>query len=458
MPRSLLALPTEIKVAIVQLGAREVLRGSLGTVALVCKELNQIAAQFLFQRVSAARMTPLFLYRISQRHSHLITDVEIALDFDIRHGDERFLYDRALHLLPSFPNLHSLTLDASAARLLFGEDWITSGQAPEPGTIESLRMKALMAVALRVDDLELVAFTPSEAARILSLWTDLRRLRLTGLGAELNEDETNLGPIATELSRFKNLDHLELAGAANSDQSADAHWPKAAVAALTLHPPPLSSLKLSFDPCSFTHYAFISSFHSTLKHLFLTTDYVEDEIPGIPTPETFRIHLPSLITLHITDPSAETIEAVTTQLLLPFLHSPIVDLSISDNQASYPPNGKIMTHLKGQLPTLQLLTLDSPASGILMCEFRAMAALCTERGLPQPTHSLFQESGVLAYFLQDEIVDQGDLLTASLELESLLGFGRRQVEWGTTLGDAVRTARLVEALRPLNELRLEWND
>ncbi|KAL8276837.1 hypothetical protein RQP46_010768 [Phenoliferia psychrophenolica] len=479
MPRSLLALPTETKLHIVQLvawqeeafllrkgfttresrkAAREVMRGSLGTVALVCKELNQIAAQFLFQTVSASRMTPLFLYRISLRHLHLVTHVEIVPDFDIRHGDRTFLYDRALHLLPSFPSFHSLTLDASAARLLFGEDWITSGQAPEPGTIESLRIEALLGVVVRVDDLELVAFTPSEAATVLSLWTDLRRLRLTGLGPELNEDVTNLGPIATELSRFQDLYDLELTGAANSEQSADAHWPKAAVADLTLYPPPLTSLKLSFDPFCFTQYSFVSAFHATLKHLAITTDYVEDEIPGIPTPKMFRVHLPFLITLHITSPGSEMSQAVTTNLLLPFLQSPITDLSISDNQAYYQSNGNIMTHLRDQLPTLQLLTLDSPASGIRMSEFRAIAAVCADRGLPQPAHSLFQQSGVLAHFLRDEVVDQGDLLAANMELKSLLGFGRRQVEWCTTLGDATRTAALVEALRPLNELRLEWKD
>ncbi|KAL8293304.1 hypothetical protein RQP46_000005 [Phenoliferia psychrophenolica] len=396
MPPTLLALPTEIKVAIVQMvgwqedalllrkgctrpesraAARQVLAGGLGAVALVCKEFNQIAAQFLFQSVSAARMTPIFLHRISHRHSHLITAVEITA---IWHGPAQVdKYDRALHILPSYLNLRALTLDATAACVLFGKEWINSGKVQESDSIQSLRWETLGEVARRVDELELIDFTPTRAARVLRLWTGLRRLRLLGLQSELPEDYTELGPIATEISRFQELHQLEITGAQDPDDLP--RWPDAALATPPLPPPPLTSLKIEFARFHFTHFAFISSFHSTLKHLSLTTESVEPEIPNDPISETFRVHLPFLVILHVTNPSLGTNMEASTRLLLPFLDSPIADLSISDNDASFYADGRILTGLKGKLPTLRLLTLDSPMSCIPMSEFRDIGAFCADR-------------------------------------------------------------------------------
>ncbi|KAL8293300.1 hypothetical protein RQP46_000001 [Phenoliferia psychrophenolica] len=420
MPPTLLALPTEVKAVIMQMVAwqedsrmlrkgyttrksRKAARAAsgggagLGAVAMVCKDLNQIAAQFLFQTVSAPRMTPLFLHRISQRHSHLITHVEITPDFEIEHEDGGVTCDRALHLLPSFPNLRALTLDGDAARVLFGADWMTSGEAPGSDDIGWFRKEALKTVALSVDDLTLVSFETPEAARVLGLWSDLRRLRLTGLEVGMNEDTTCLGPIATELLRFKDLHHLELTGAAQSEESAlNTVWPDATLSALILNPPPLTSLVLSFEPFGCTHFAFISSLHTSLQHLTISTDVVYPEHPGNPTPETFRVNLPFLTTLHIQNASTEFTEDATIKLLRPFLRSPITDLSISDDHASFQPDGESLTCLKGQLPELRRLTLDSHEACLLMSEFRAISAFCAERGLPPPTHSLVNDKAECA--------------------------------------------------------------
>ncbi|KAL8293420.1 hypothetical protein RQP46_000121 [Phenoliferia psychrophenolica] len=432
--------------------ARSATGDGLATVALVCKELNQLAAQFLFQAVNVARMlAPIFLHSISQRHSHLITTVNLSSLPDFPSTIHLSLYDFVLHFLHSFPNLHSLALQVVVARILFGTTWLATGE-PEQSSPSALRIDALRNAARSVRNLTLEGFSPSEAASILKLWTDLRQLRLLdnksdGSAETRTTGKNSMSPLVPSLVRLKGLEYLQI-GELGDDDDPDAqpHWPDDALATLALHPPPLVSLKLSSSVFHFSTFAFITSFHSTLRHLSITTAIVETATEDVPTPASFRVQLPHLSSLLIrNDNGSDTSE----QVLLPFLQCPVTNLTIIDDHLEH---RDILKLLQNQIPALRLLSFKAAYLPFPLDGHLVLRRVCADRGLPPPTHSFFDEP----HFIGD--VDKEEVELVSSELDAILEFGKGQVEWGRRLGDVSIAAALVEALRPLNEFKKAWAD
>ncbi|KAL8293308.1 hypothetical protein RQP46_000009 [Phenoliferia psychrophenolica] len=350
--------------------------------------------------------------------------------------------------------------------MLFGAKWINEGDAVEPGTIESFRIEVLKTLSSRVTDLTLRDFTPPQASRVLSLWTGLRNLRLIYLrsfsdGPDPDEDG-QLGSLAGPLTRLVSLTHLEIDSGPrceDQDDCADPVWSPSDLATLAKHPLPLTSFKLSayrFYPCQF---AFISLFHSTLTHLTIATEGLVER-PGEPIPEeSFRVHLPLLQSLHLSDPAEDCKSDITVKLLLPFLSSPLVDLTVLDVWTSFEHTGPLFGHLKNQLPLrrqLQLGWVEGPMENmrpLYMSELLAIRDVCSDRGIAMPTNSFFDEQ-----CLQDDVSDDGELEIMNVEVRSLLEFGLRHVERGRRWDEIRIWSGLMEALRPLHEMKKDWRD
>lgn len=402
----------------------------------------------------------IFLHRIVRRHAHCIKSVQ--LDARHRTADSEILSycDRALSLLPSFTALRALTLDGLSARLLFGRRWLEGRKALFPGP-ESFGIETFSDTARQVEELTLLKFTPVEASAVVAVWTtsgSLRRLRLLHLvrPKSVKDRELLWDPIARTLAGLRHLHVLEIkAGATAHDDAADAaaQWSDPALAQLAISVPPLTTLKLELHTYHTTDTDFINLFAATLKRLSITTDAVDNNLFKTPPPGTvtlqtsftFLRRLKVGINSHINDPYS------LMAVLSPFLDNHIVDLTLVDTHLSsnfHPTPGPIYPTMIAMLRTLKHLDIHPPLRGLSDIDRRALVKFGAAFGVSLPEQSIFDMRQP-----EDEALSH-----LCAEVDRVLEFGKRQVEWSRRLDDQRRVLALVEALKPLDAFRDEWND
>lgn len=398
--------------------------------------------------------SPVFLHGIL-RSPHLITAVQLEYETALSMYSIGAL-DRALQLLSALPNLRALTIEGRVARALFGDG------SDEPGSDESYRMKALVYVAPRVDELTLSGMMPAEMSRFLRLWpTNLRRLYLVSVEddppVESEWDPPHLNHIliniAGSVSELPRLEYLAIESGPNNASSDQVPFTDRDLIFALLQPPPLKSLSLSYDIHFTAAFTLIAAFHSTLEHLTITTRSVDPIYETEPQTTPTKLVLPHLKTLVLSNHAGDIGGNALRVLLAHFDLSPLTRLTILDdiNDLSFQPSGHLNT-LDSAIPSLRILTLDSPAVDISLDEYRMIRSFHAKHGLPPPAHSLFDQERLLT------ASEDGDLDELCDEVDAVLAFGQRQAEWSRTLGDVMGGLALVKALKPLSELRKDWRD
>ncbi|KAL8277089.1 hypothetical protein RQP46_010517 [Phenoliferia psychrophenolica] len=146
---------------------------SLSALALVSRELRDLAAKHQFRVLSADRASlSVFRFRVLPRYGHLITTIR----FYNSHAKEGSEY--ALSITGQLPALRSLAFQAGAATRLFGsgvtlKDDLEDEEASDRGSI-------LKFLSPRIEALKLFDFEPSEAVGLVRACRNLKTLGLKG--------------------------------------------------------------------------------------------------------------------------------------------------------------------------------------------------------------------------------------------------------------------------------------
>ncbi|KAL8278070.1 hypothetical protein RQP46_009530 [Phenoliferia psychrophenolica] len=424
----------------------------------VSKEWRSHAVKHLFSTVTAARARhPTFKYLILPKYAHHITQIEFEYysAADAYNGMAEAIWDNLFSIIPLFQNLRSMTLDLSAANTLFGDDLeVVFEEDLALDDPQSMRVAALRGMAGRIDDLTLVNFWAGDAAGMLAAWPNLRRLRLQDL-----VEVTPIHKLGERLSNLSVLQTLDIQ-LAFSPIPEEERWPSEALASLREHPPPVSTLRLSYDIHSPTDFQFISIFASTLQHLDLTINLLADSIvPSTPSalPDPLPQNtLPNLSTLHLT--FTKTLRATQpssfSRLLPSFALSPLTSLVLRETEhdpINHEEEPSYLRNLGDQFPYLRHFSFGRRFAHLEPWEIAHSVAFCAKRNLSPPTATPFDNPWPFRVTDSDN-----DVLCDGLD--QVLNFGKREVGRLRAGGNAADSAALLHSLRPLDAHRRRWQD
>lgn len=259
--------------------------------------------------------------------------------------------------------------------------------------------------------------------------------------------------IARVLPRLSGLRHLAVESGSRNEIGNGIAFEDDGAESYARRPPPLVSLTLAYTTHYPAVYSFIAAFRSTLQHLSIA---VKCDVPSNvePSASPSKLDLPHLKSLSLQDlPPAQEVGRTLAVLLAHFDLSTLTHLTLLDNNNTFETDSEHLVYIDKsiKLGALQSLIIDSPTPRLSLEEHFVIRDLHAKRGLPPPKCSLFDVRSF-------EDVQDGDTADVCADVEAVLAFGLRQLEWSRTRGDVQGGLALIEALRPLNEMRKDWRD
>ncbi|KAL8291496.1 hypothetical protein RQP46_002474 [Phenoliferia psychrophenolica] len=400
----------------------------LSSLALVCRELRQLVAEYQFRVLHVKKVSAtVFRYRILPHFGHHIT----AMTFYGAEKQEEA--ELALTLMSQLPALCVLRFDHWTAEMLFGPDVTLRPDLEDEGISD--RASVLITVAPRIQALTLLYFEPSRTVALIRAFANLPSLR-------------NLRSLIIEM-----------------EEGVGCTWPIEALATLARDPPPLISLDLLKFPLNHHTLHFIKIFASTIEGLGLDIE------PQDPTPD-----LTSLDPIKL--PRLTSLELVTFQPQLADLvrilntASPLTHFSLYSppHGAVVDPTDPTLLALVDAQPSLRHLWLwdvnlesvpegDSPSTILPSPSFlsayadlvRSRPGLDDENTLDQYHLTPFHPNAKL-----DHVEDEIQLLTGALR--RTLEFGLDEVNRMEAEGNVAKAVSWVPKLKALDDERWAWWD
>ncbi|KAL8291559.1 hypothetical protein RQP46_002537 [Phenoliferia psychrophenolica] len=415
----------------------------LSTLALVNKELRDLAAKHQFKMVtSPSTSSSIFRFRILPRYGQHITEVRLHNSQSM----EGAAY--ALSILGQLPALRDLRISIDAATRLFGPG-VTLGDDVEDED-QCNRASILELVAPRIQILVLDRFKPSEAVGLVRTFSsNLRALGLTDLQGG---DTSGLFSAIASARQLDNLSiHVE-------DVNAD-DWPSPeARAPLARDPPPIKTLQLLGFAFDRTTLHLIGLFAPTIETL--TVLAVASTSPADAASSTHP-HLPHLANLNLSIHGTDLESLI--RLLSPSLT--VYHFSLLCYGGVDPENPTLLPFLDTQ-PTLRYLHLN---------EIRARFPYnCTREPPPAPSSLVAYADLVHSRGLDPSVLDRPHLTPfhpdakmdytraeqpfLSQSLRRTLEFGLVQLDRMDAEGDVAKAVGWVPKLKALEEERLAWKD
>ncbi|KAL8287259.1 hypothetical protein RQP46_003711 [Phenoliferia psychrophenolica] len=466
---SLSTLPLELKAKVVEMVSDqenawkdrvkdpEARRGhinSLSSLALVNKELRELAAKHQFKRLYANFRTsqPIFRFRILPRYGQHITEVRFP------NSPTREELEYVLSITAQLPSLRALLFGQTAATSLFGPG-ITLSDNPEDEAT-SYRASMMTHIGHKITVLVLYDSKPSEATGLVRACPNLRTLGLLSM-----KDPTMESGINNLVKSITSLQHLESLGIRLA-LSCEQGWPNEALAPLQQNPPPVKYLQLAFPPFTEDTLRLVDVFRSTLETLVLEPwhhEHTWTDVPALPS-----LNLPLLTSLSLCIQELGHLEHLSRILLSN--NSNLYHLTVSlPNSGELDPTEPSLVRVLGSQPNLRRLNLGRPYDYLPLTR-------------PPPTDDLASPSSLAAYSslvhssrnLDRAVLDQpyltpfhpkakldyseGDLHFLGGVLDRTLAFGRMEVKRMVAEGSVKQAVAWVEKLKQVEEARLAWTD
>ncbi|KAL8291560.1 hypothetical protein RQP46_002538 [Phenoliferia psychrophenolica] len=449
-------LPLELKARIVEMASdqegtwlervedpqeRAVHINGLSSLALVNKELRELAAKHQFRAVASRQTSPsIFRFRILPRYGHHITEVIF------QSGQSAEVSAYALSILGQLPALRALRFTIEAAKRLFGSGVTLSDDVEDEDQFN--RASVLELIAFRIEVLILNEFKPSEATGLVRTFSsNLRTLAFIDLKRGASSD------LFSAMATVRHLTHLSI-HVVDFDVG---DWPPEARAPLERNPPPIKTLQLlgfPFDCYTLQLVGLLASTTETLTLLLMEStlaDAAEFTIP--PFTRLTRLNL------SIFEGDLENVTRIlshtSTLLHISLLcyggvnpKNPAL-LSFLDNQPA-------LRHLhleeaKGSFPFNSITEEQSPPSSLM-----AYTDLVHSRGLDpsvldRPHLTPFHPDADLDYTREEQPF-------LSQSLRRTLEFGLGELDRMFAEGSVGRAVGWVAKLKALEDERLVWKD
>ncbi|KAL8291586.1 hypothetical protein RQP46_002564 [Phenoliferia psychrophenolica] len=353
------------------------------------------------------------------------------------------------------PALNGLTFSQSAATMLFGPGVTLLDNVDDEEV--SYRARMLAPIATKIERLTLAKFRPSETIALVQRFPHVKMLYLRDLDA--GGDVEELKPLTNAMAGLRQLTHLIL------DLPGDATrgWPMEAFEPLERNPPPLQILQLLWFPLDHHTLNLVQLFSRTLEVLTLEIWSPEPE-PVLSSRDPLQ--LPHLVTLNLVSNRTTRIDE-PLRLLSSTSTLSTLSFALSEGGWLDPATPAVVGALSSQtaLRRLQLGGIHYEYPVIAQPPDEDLASPSSLAAYAHLIHSRNLDASVLdrphlTPFHPGADLDYTENEGAYLAevLDRTLDFGRTELKRMVAEGRAASAVEWVEALKPLEDMRLAWKD
>ncbi|KAL8291474.1 hypothetical protein RQP46_002452 [Phenoliferia psychrophenolica] len=414
---------------------------SLSSLALVNKELRELAAVHQFEFLSADRaLLPVFRYSILRRWGHHVKTLNFY------HSESLEAAELALSLMGQLPGLRTLHFSQRTATELFGPGVTLSTDLEDEAA--SYRASEFASHTSRIEDLTLMNFKPSETVALVRACVNLKTLFLLEMTDP--EEGEDLHEVASAIASRHHLVDLAL----EMEVDATGAWPIEAFAPLVSARPPIKFLQLTNFPLNLHTFSIIDTFSSTLQSLLLNPR-AQDVPFDLTSCGPLLLLLPHLTTLDLTASSEQLphfLRLLTSSSALSCLwyHSlpgePIDPMSCTFDKCIASQPSLTHLHLWGS-------HVDESPSPSFLVDYDTVVFThgLNTSVLDQPHLTPFHPKAKLDYTETEQPF-------LSQSLRRTLEFGLGELDRMDAERDVAKALRWVPKLRELEEERLMWKD
>ncbi|KAL8291417.1 hypothetical protein RQP46_002395 [Phenoliferia psychrophenolica] len=425
---------------------------SLSSLALVDKELRQLAATHQFKILKASRASsPVFRYSILQRHGHHIVKIKFSASSNVGLDGEEL----SLSIMDRLPALRELDFSHAKATKLFG-----SGVTLRPdleNETGSYRASILAFISHKIEYLTLYSFPLAETVALIKEFPNLKRLDLFNLRNPHQVER--LEDFTSAISSLRKLQDLLI----DMNEGSTGVWPAEALAPLAHDPPRVEILELHNLPLWEHTVQLVKIFSSTLRCLTLEFE------PQVATPDLTSvtpIQLPHLKTLELSTIRAR-LPALFRLLTSASTISLFTHYSHPDDDVPLEPTDPVLLSFLNSQSSLRVVHLwdtdfeffqDGPPVTILPSPtfLVAYTNLVESRSLDPTVLDFPHLSPFHPHADLDYTENESKFLTATLR--RTLQFGMDELDRMEAEGNVAKSVRWVPRLRALEDERLAWKD